>query len=147
MENEKLYLINEEDYIRHTDEKLELYAMLRQLISAVNKMPDCDAARDVKKIADVYTGKCDGLFERWGIPKHYLISGDIDDLRELMENELISPEDAGYVPSDEYNGDVFEYSDDDNGEPDISALLAVLKELNAVSTHLLGIIADQADEA
>ena len=147
MENEKLYLIHEEDYIRHIDETLELYAMLRQLISNVNKMPDCIAARNLQKTAAVYAGKCDSLFESWGISKHYLISGDIDDLRELMENELISPEDAGYVPFDEYHGDISEYCDDDNGEPDISALLAVSKELNAVSTYLLDIIADQADEA
>jgi hypothetical protein len=147
MENEELYLIHKEDYIRHIDEKLELYAMLRQLISVINKMPNCDAARDAKKTAAVYTGKCDILFESWDIPKCYLVGGDTDDLRELMENELILPEDAGYVPLGEYNADVFEYYDDDYGETGISALLAVSKELNAVSAHLLNIVADLADEA
>lgn len=147
MENEELYLIHKEDYIRHIDEKLELYAMLRQIISVINKMPNCDAARDAKKTAAVYTGKCDSLFESWGIPKRYLVVGDTDDLRELMENELILPEDAGYVPLGEYNADVFEYYDDDYGETGIFALLAVSKELNAVSAHLLNIVADLADEA
>jgi hypothetical protein len=42
---------------------------------------------------------------------------------------------------------MFEYYDDDYCEPDISALLAVSKELNAVSAHLLDIVADLADEA
>lgn len=147
MENEELYLIHKEDYIRHIDEKLELYAMLRQIISVINKMPNCDAARDAKKTAAVYTEKCDSLFESWDIPKRYLVVGDTDDLRELMENELILPEDAGYVPLGEYNADVFEYYDDDYGETGISALLAVSKELNAVSAHLLNIVADLADEA
>ena len=147
MENEELYRIHKEDYIRHIDEKLELYAMLRQIISVINKMPNCDAARDAKKTAAIYTGKCDSLFESWGIPKRYLVGGDTDDLRELMENELILPEDTGYVPLDEYNADVFEYYDDDYGETGISALLAVSKELNAVSAHLLNIVADLADEA
>lgn len=147
MKNEELYLIHTEDYIRHIDEKLELYAMLRQLISTVNKIPTCDAARDAKKTAAVYAGKCDSLFESWGIPKRYLVGGDTDDLRELMENELISPDDAGYAPSDEYNDEMFEYYDDDYGETCISALLAVSKELNAVSAHLLDIVADLADEA
>ena len=147
MKNEELYLIHTEDYIRHIDEKLELYAMLRQIISAVNKIPTCDAARDAKKSAAVYAGKCDSLFESWGIPKRYLVGGDTDDLRELMENELISPEEAGYAPSDEYNDEMFEYYGDDYCEPDISALLAVSKELNAVSAHLLDIVADLADEA
>ena len=147
MKNEELHLIHKEDYIRHIDEKLELYAMLRQIISAVNKIPTCDAARDAKKSAAVYAGKCDSLFESWGIPNRYLVVGDTDDLRELMENELISPEEAGYAPSGEYNDEMFEYYGDDYCEPDISALLAVSKELNAVSAHLLDIVADLADEA
>ena len=32
MEKEAMYLIHGEDYLRHIDEKLEMYAMLQQLL-------------------------------------------------------------------------------------------------------------------
>ena len=39
----------------------------------------------------------DEMFRGWGIPKSYLIFGHEAALSKLMENELIAPEDAGYV--------------------------------------------------
>lgn len=101
MENEKMHLIHEDDYIRHIDEKLELYAMLRQLIFHLRRIPDTSAcARKVREIANTYDIRSDELFDGWGIPGSYMVTGDPDELCELMENELIEPEDAGYYPDD-----------------------------------------------
>lgn len=100
MENEKMYLIHEEDYIRHIDEKLELYAMLRQTASAVKKLPDSKANKEAKRIAGIFSDRAKAMYDGWGIPDRYLITADMDDLCELMENELIEPEEAGYYPDD-----------------------------------------------
>lgn len=100
MENEKMYLIHEDDYIRHIDEKLELYAMLRQAASAVKKLPDSKANKEAKRIAGIYSDRAEAMYDGWGIPDRYLITADMDDLCELMENELIEPEEAGYYPDD-----------------------------------------------
>lgn len=100
MENEKMFLIHEDDYIRHIDEKLELYAMLRQTASAVKKLPDSKANKEAKRIAGIYTDRAEAMYDGWGIPDRYLITADMDDLCELMENELIEPEEAGYYPDD-----------------------------------------------
>lgn len=101
MENEKMFLIHEDDYIRHIDEKLELYAMLRQTASAVKKLPDSKANKEAKRIAGIYTDRAEAMYDGWGIPDRYLITADMDDLCELMENELIEPEEAGYYPDDD----------------------------------------------
>ena len=100
MENEKMYLIHEDDYIRHIDEKLELYAMLRQMASAVKKLPETKSTADAKRTAEIFSTKALMLYEGWGIPDRYLITADTVDLREVMENELCEPEDAGYIPDD-----------------------------------------------
>ena len=38
---DNVFMIHLDDYIRHIDEKLELYAMLRQLEDAIGKLPEC----------------------------------------------------------------------------------------------------------
>lgn len=102
MENEKMYLIHEDDYLRHIDEKLELYAMPRQLIHTVRKQPTCPPNAIARYAAETYAEKCEQLFKSWGIPESYLVSGDTDELIDLMDNELIEPEDAGYYTEDDY---------------------------------------------
>ena len=41
------------------------------------------------------------MFKTWSVPRSYMIFGSEADLAELMENELIAPEDAGYIPAGE----------------------------------------------
>ena len=45
------------------------------------------------------------MFRSWSIPKSYLVFGHEAALSKLMENELIAPEDAGYVCDDEDEDD------------------------------------------
>ena len=169
MENEKMYLIHEEDYLGHIDEKLELYAMLRQLIFHLRRVPDTSACfRKVKEMANVYDIRSDELFDGWGIPGSYLVTGDPDELCELMENELIEPEDAGYYPCDgdypccdgekccefaerieqEYaaerdseDDEVFEYAE----ESDLSELLDTAREILSALERLTAVLQDEFD--
>lgn len=52
-------------------------------------------------MAECFDSVAEGIFKSMGIPKSYIFFGNEDDLAELMENELITPEDAGYYPIDD----------------------------------------------
>ena len=130
MKKENLYLIHGEDYLRHIEEKLELFWMANVLMC-------------------------------------YLA-----DLSDLIENDLIEPEYAGYVPADkpccpgercceyaerierEYaaereadedneDADVFEY----DGEPAISELTGVCRDILTAVEGLTTLLRDEFDYA
>ena len=44
--------------------------------------------------------RCEEMFSSWGRALNYLKSHDLADLSDLIENDLIEPEYAGYVPAD-----------------------------------------------
>ena len=57
-------------------------------------------------MAECFDSIAESMFKSMGIPKSYIFFGDESALTELMENELIAPEDAGYYPiDDEYECD------------------------------------------
>ena len=97
----KEYLIHEEDYIKHINEKMMLYSFVQQLAHHIGKLKPTRANEPVMRMAKTYGNISEDLFNSWGIPKSYLVFEDKDDLAELMENELIAPEDAGYYPCDD----------------------------------------------
>ena len=103
--NNEHYLIHKDDYIRHIDEKLMLYSFVQQLAHHIGKLKPTHANESIMKMAGVYAASAGKLFDSWGIPKSYLVFGNEDALAELMENELIAPEDAGYYPIDDDEGD------------------------------------------
>lgn len=93
-----LYLIHEEDYIKHIDEKVLLYSFVIQLTHHIAKLkPTCENEKLIK-MAKYYETSAENLFSFWGIPKSYLVYDNKEDLTELMENELIEPEEAGFYP-------------------------------------------------
>lgn len=100
MEN-KMYLIHEDDYIKHIDEKVFLYSLVKQLTHHVARLAPNRGSKKISNMAKCYDAAADKLFRSWGIPVSYLVFGNKDDLSELMENELITPEDAGYIPAEE----------------------------------------------
>ena len=121
--NNNVYLIHEEDYIRHIDEKVMLYSFVKQLTHHIGRMKPTRANESIMKMAGTYAGIAENLFNSWGIPKSYLVFDDKEALAELMENELIAPEDAGYYPCDDDECDCFpcgccccETGDDDGEE-------------------------------
>ena len=136
MENE-IYMIHEEDYLRHIDEKLELYTMLKQLIDDVNALPESEATENVRNTAAFYEDLCDIMFDGWGIPYSYMMDGDPDALSELMENELITPEDAGYYTDDEYD-EFYEYDSYDEIVDVSKDILKAVKRLTDIVEDELG---------
>ena len=100
MEN-KLYLIHEEDYVKHIDEGMVLYTMLKDITCRISKLP---ADHGDKKLADLAAraaGLAEKIYRTWGIPASYAYTFNRANLAFLMENELIAPEDAGYYACDD----------------------------------------------
>lgn len=88
MDNE-LYLIHEDDYLRHIDHKLEMYYLLLELVRALrDDLAEGETARAVRDLCS-YEQQAHILFEGWIIPDEYAESGDPDDLAQLMEEELL----------------------------------------------------------
>ena len=113
-ERNGFYLIHLDDYIRHIDDKLALYAMLRQMEGLISKLPECASTTQVRKRMAEFSPRLKELWEGWNIPTRYLISGEPDDLSDVMDDELMEPEDAGYFNDGGY----------ENGDGDVLADLA-----------------------
>jgi len=103
--NNEHYLIHKDDYVKHIDEKVMLYSFVKQLCHHVTKMKMTPENGHICKMAKHFYIEADKMFDSWGIPGSYLVFGDESDLAELMENELIAPEDAGYYPIDDDEDD------------------------------------------
>lgn len=116
MDNE-LYLIHEDDYLRHIDHKLEMYHLLLELVRALrDDLAEGETARAVRDLCS-YEQQAHILFEGWTIPDEYAESGDPDDLAQLMEEELLP---AGNGEDD---------SEDDGEGKSLSELLLRTAEL------------------
>ena len=99
--NNEHYLIHKDDYVKHINEKVLLYSFVKQLTHHIAKLKPTQANGSIKKMAGAYILAAENLFDSWGIHGSYLVFGEESDLAELMENELIAPEDAGYYPCDD----------------------------------------------
>ena len=99
--NNEHYLIHKDAYIKHIDEKVLLYMMVQQLTFQINKMAPTKKNEALRRVANRYHEMIDAMFETWGIPGSYLVFSKESDLADLMEIELIAPEDAGYIPVEE----------------------------------------------
>ena len=156
--NNEMYLIHKDDYIHHIDEKKLLYMMVKQLTFQIGKLTPTKKTESLCCISKHYSNTIEEMFKSWGIPGSYLVFGKESDLAELMENELINPEDAGYIPCEEVcdsecccsccscedcpHADCDNY--EDNGESEkftdaISALTSILQGIfgDSVSVHII----------
>ena len=165
MKKENLYLIHGEDYLRHIEEKLELLWMATILMHYIKNGAEKDGYLDLVRRSTLdFDERCEEMFSSWGKALNYLKSRDLEDLSDLIENDLIEPEYAGYVPADnpccpgercceyaerierEYaakkdadadedeENDVFEY--DEDSEADTDATISSLYALLSVSDCL-----------
>lgn len=103
--NNEHYLIHKDDYIKHIDEKVLLYMMVQQLTFQIGKLTPTKKNEALCRVAKRYSEMIDAMFQTWGIPGSYLVFSKESDLAELMENELIAPEDAGYILVEEVSDD------------------------------------------
>ena len=173
MKKENLYLIHGEDYLRHIEEKLELFWMANVLMCYIKDRADADSyLRLAYKGVRDFDERCGELFRSWGKAVRYIKSHDLADLSDLIENDLIEPEYAGYIPADdpccpgercceyaermerEYaaereadedneDADVFEY----DGEPAISELTGVCRDILTAVEGLTSLLRDEFDYA
>ena len=165
MKKENLYLIHGEDYLRHIEEKLELLWMVAILMHYIKNGAEKDGYLDLVRRSTLdFDERCEEMFSSWGRALNYLKSRDLADLSDLIENDLIEPEYAGYVPAEnpccpgercceyaerierEYaakkdadadedeENDVFEY--DEDSEADTDATISSLYALLSVSDCL-----------
>ena len=138
--NNKVYLIHEEDYIKHIDEKVLLYSFVKQLAHCIVRMKTTGADDDFIKMAESYGATAENLFNSWGIPKSYVTLDNKDDLVPLMENELITPEEAGYYPCDD-DCPCCCCKDEDDASDENDDLV---KMIEALSSVIHGIIKENA---
>ena len=139
--NNKVYLIHEEDYIKHIDEKVMLYSFVKQLAHCIDRMKTTGVDDDSIKMAECYGATAENLFNSWGIPKSYVTLDNKDDLATLMENELIAPEEVGYYPCDDdcpYNCCCKDEDDESDENDDL------VKMIEALSSVIHGIIKENA---
>ena len=94
--NNELYLIHKDDYIKHIDNQVVLYVMMKQLAINIKRLAPNRGSRLISDMAERYFAIADNMYKSLGIPKSYILFGGEDAFAELMENELIAPEDAGY---------------------------------------------------
>lgn len=148
MDDETMYLIHGEDYLTHIYEKVEMYLLLKQLISEVDEIPPCPANHDAKEMAMALRDISDSIFADWNIPESFLSDGDEDDLTDLMDDELFSPEEAGYELSEDMRDDddgsdeYFEYD-----EAQAAELQKICGELAAIVARLVKCSAGKAQDA
>lgn len=145
--NNEMYLIHSEDYISHINDKVKLYSMMKQLTHMIGKLPIKNSTDELIKLYTRYDELAEEMFRSWGIPKSYLIFGKMEDLSELMENELISPEDAGYVPceccsccGDEANIEDEDYEEDvdPNDELDAAVFAYMMETVSEILHNMFG---------
>ncbi len=87
MENE--YIIQLDDYLQHVGDKLKLYAMLMEITTAVNEVPDCAKTEEVRSLAKIYKKVAHKMWKSWGSPELFQEESDNHWLENLIENELL----------------------------------------------------------
>jgi len=149
MDDETMYLIHGEDYLTHIYEKVEMYLLLKQLISEVDEIPPCPANHDAKEMAMALRDISDSIFADWNIPESFLSDGDEDDLSDLMDGELFSPEEAGYELSEDMRDEDDDGSDEyfEYDEAQAAELQKICGELAAIVARLVKCSAGKAQDA
>ena len=138
--NNELYLIHREDYISHIDDKVRLYSMLKQINHMIARLPNNRGNKELSNIAACFDKISEEMFRSWGIPKSYLVFGHEAALSKLMENELIAPEDAGYVCDDEDDEDECDGCEccADEGEEEVDTFAEDMATLASVLHNIFG---------
>ena len=111
MNHEEMYLISEDTYINHINEKVRLYSMVKQLSRMVSRLPANRGSKELSEMAATFTKRSEEMFKSWGIPGSYLLFGDEEDLYNLMESELFVPEENGYVLCDSEREECYPFDD------------------------------------
>ena len=101
MKRNDLYLIYEETYLDHINEKVQLYTMVKLLCQMAKALPANRDSKDLTKLATVFEERSKAMFKTWKIPESYLVSGKEEDLIDRIVEDLWVPEILGYYHRDD----------------------------------------------
>ncbi len=133
MKNNSKYLISHGDYVKHIDDCVMLYGMIRQLCDQVGQIPQNRGSKALTDMADEFCDKANAIMQHSGIPAVYPLFGDERFLRPLMEKELTvavpigeDDEDEDEETEDEVFEDEEDYDEDeDDDEPTLEEIIAM----------------------
>lgn len=150
-EEDKEYVVKLGDFMARIYLEIALYETLECLVRGIGSLPDNGATHGLKAFAERSGELSRNAFFGSGITRDFIANCNIDDISELLDNVLLTPEDAGYIPAedafcdneDDYDeDDLFEYDDEEVPETgEISAILDCCKRLLAVAGSQLGKLA------
>lgn len=87
--NENIYHIGAAAHEDTVEQRLFLYAAVRQLAFQVKKARTVEDFFRLKESAALYETQAEELFASWDIPKSYLVHGGSNDLDGIREKELL----------------------------------------------------------
>ena len=93
--NHKMYLVHEDHYLKHLEDKIKMYRLLRQLVQTIRTVPVNRGTRLLTEVTCRLEALADNQFKSWNIPNEYMVTGNPDWLRKKMALELVSPDAAG----------------------------------------------------
>ena len=127
--NENIYHIGAAAHEDTVEQRLFLYAAVRQLAFQVKKARTVEDFFRLKESAALYEAQAEELFASWDIPKSYLVHGGSNGLDSIREKELL---DYG---ADDPCGDDGE-PEDDGEDFEAEAFLELLADM-AAKAHFL----------
>ena len=139
-----LFLIHDDDYIAHIDDKVEMYDLLLTMARKAREQLASGNAVAAMRVLAKYEQEAREVFSEWDIPESYIESGDEDELYELLTGvgqfeARHSQPDYPAFDEEEYDG-CDAYSDGDAGENGTaSELLEIASELTGSAARVLNI--------
>ncbi len=82
------YIIQLDDYLQHVGDKLKLYAMLMEITTVVNDLPDCAKTEELRSLAKIYKKAAYKMWKSWGSPELFQEESDDHWLENLIGSEL-----------------------------------------------------------
>lgn len=140
----KLYLIKDEDYIAHINDKVGMYGQLTALTRETRDLLAENKAAAALRLLAKYEKAAKAAFETWGIPVSYIATGNAAELSELMENDLLPLNELMECDgppccavAEEYD-DKYGTGDDDDCEDDVVCMAEELLHIVQAMTENVG---------
>lgn len=145
------YVITLGDFMARIYLEVALYETLNCLIHGIRGLSgDSGDIRALKVFAERSGELVNGAFSNSGITKEFMADSNIDHISELLDDVLLTPEDAGYILAEDApccdeddDEDFFEYDDEDESSEaeDVSAILDCCKRLLSIADAQVGKLA------
>ena len=96
-QNDELRLIRLSDYLRHINQKEELYFYVKELANLASQLPPCCDGFLLKDLAERFADAADCMYESGDIPNYCPNDEDEGKLIALADRELSTPAESGYA--------------------------------------------------